>query len=223
MPDWLTHPIRYLTDHPAAGSLAQWVGAIITSLAVIVALFKESIINRLSGPILKLTFEHTGHHISKTVRNDSTPTYYCRVAAVNVRARIAKLCRAYLINIEQLRYGQWQPTTYCESLPLGWVGYRDRKFDAVDIPRGVQFYIDVLSTHADRKTFQLEIELTLNRYREFLSAPGRYRFTILIVGDHAKSDELSLEFEWTGQWDAFRVNGELPPDNEIGRTGTASS
>ena len=208
--------LEFLKNHTEAGTLAQWFGAIATVAAVLVALFKEVIINWLSQPVLKLHFDNTPNCVTKSFRVNTVEVYFLRIATTNIKAKLAKSCRAYLVSIERFgASGKWESTTYCEILQLGWVGAEANKFSAVDIPRGVSFFFDVLSTYANSDKFQIRTEVTLNRVQSLVAEHGRYRFTVVVTGDGVKEARANFTFDWTGQWDRFNVNGQPPPPQAL--------
>ena len=78
-------------------SLATFVAGFLS------AIFAEPIRQWIYRPVLKLEFENNDHFVTKTDEGDP-PTHraqYIRVKATNLKARIAKGCRAYLIGFDR--------------------------------------------------------------------------------------------------------------------------
>lgn len=183
-------------------SLASFVVGVLT------AIFAEPIRQRIYRPKLELTFENNNCFVTETDEGNP-PTHharYIRVKATNVKARIAKDCRAYLIAIDRRGpTGSWDTTEFCESLQLDWSARPGASQSAFDLSQDVPFFIDVVSTREKAISFQPALAFTPYRFQHLFSPPGIYRFTILVTGDNIKPARLSISFKWTGVWDQFEV------------------
>jgi hypothetical protein len=183
-------------------SLATFVAGFLT------AIFAEPIRQRIFRPVLKLEFENNDHFVTKTDEGNP-PTdraQYIRVKATNAKARIAKSCRAYLIDFARRGpAGSWDATEYCDCLQLSWSALPGASHDALDLPQHVPFFVDVVSTRQTATSFAPALAFTPYRYHHWFSTPGTYRFTILVTGDNVKPARLSISFKWTGVWDEFEV------------------
>ncbi len=180
------------------------------------AVFAEPLRRWLYRPVLRLQFGTTDHFITRTPEDNETSrheSYYLRVRAMNTRAALAKNCRAYLVNVEYLgSSGAWEATTYCESMQLAWAGPGDAPYAALDLPKDVPQFINVLCTREDSPRFTPSIVpgMLLFRYDSFLSSPGTYRFTVIVSGDGVRPASIGLRLKWTGKWDQFEA-GEVDP------------
>lgn len=183
-------------------SLATFVAGFLT------AIFAEPIRQRIYRPVLKLEFENNDHFVTKTDEGDP-PTHrarYIRVKATNLKARIAKSCRAYLIGFDcRGPAGSWNATEYSDSLQLDWSARPGASQDAMDLSQHVPFFVDVVSTRQTATSFKPALAFTPYRAQHLFSTPGTYRFTILVTGENIKPARLSISFKWTGVWDQFEV------------------
>lgn len=187
--------------------------SILSSLASFVAgflsaIFAEPIRQLIYRPELKLEFENNDDFVTMTDEGDP-PTHraqYIRVKASNLKARIAKSCRAYLIGFDhQGLTGSWEPTGYSECLQLAWSALPCVSHDALDLLQHVPIFVDVVSTRQTATSFAPALAFTPYRYQHWFSTPGTYRFTILVTGDNIKPARLSISFKWAGVWDQFKV------------------
>jgi hypothetical protein len=174
------------------------------------ALFAEPIRRWIYQPKLELHFGNASHFMTRTPEIAGQAKYeaiYVRVKVLNNKSALAKSCRAYLVNIERKGpSGSFVATEYCEALQLGWAVHGEQAFSAVDLPTGVPFYVDVLSTRPTSPAFKPHVRLVPMRYEPLFSTPGTYRFTILASGDEVKPVMLRLVFKWSGDWEHFDVS-----------------
>jgi hypothetical protein len=172
------------------------------------AIFAEPLRIWLFRPKLKLEFENNDHYVATSDEGDP-PTHkaiYFRMKCTNVSTRLAKSCRAYLIAIDRRGpSGSWDPTDYCEALPLAWSARPDVGHNSVDLPKGVPHFIDIFSTRENAASFHPAIVLTPYRIQPLLTTPGTCRFTVLVTGDSLKPARLAISFKWTGVWNQYDV------------------
>jgi hypothetical protein len=201
----------------------DWVAFLSFIGGFVSAIFAEPLRRWLFQSVLTLDFEKTDHFVTSTeetekrfdpesgtvIETQKRKARYVRVRVTNTSGSLAKNCRAYLVNIEQLGHsGQWEATVYCESMQLAWSGRGDGAYTAVDLPKNVPHFIDVVSMREKSATFQLEIKVLLKRYEAMLSTPGQYRFTILVSGENVTLKKLRLSLKWAGAWDDSEVDIE---------------
>ena len=180
------------------------------------ALFAEPLRQWLFRPILSLEFKNTSHFVTETwKRSDSTrhAARYARIKVTNTRRSLARSCRAYLVNIERIGpSGGWESTDYCESMQLAWSARGGDAYIALDLPKDVPHFVDVLSTCEGSKSFNLELQLKLFRHEALLGSAGTYRFTIVVSGDGVRPEWIWLSFNWSGDWDGFKLTVASPGD-----------
>jgi hypothetical protein len=134
---------------------------------------------------------------------------YIRVEVMNEKRRLAKQCRAYLVNVEvQNGRNEFEPTIYVDSIQLAWSCRENGKErEAVDLPNGVSQYIDVLATYKSSNCFTPQISPFPFRYEElFINSPKTFRFTVQVSGDGVDPVFTTIIFSWKGQWDDFEVH-----------------
>jgi hypothetical protein len=171
----------------------------------LIAVFADPMRRWVYRPVLALSFDQSDHHITKTPEGDHE-AFYVQVKAENSRAALARSYRAYRVNIERCgSSGAWEATTFCGSRQLAWEGPGNDPYSAVDIPRGVPLFFNVLSTREGSPAFSLSLATHLLAYHSFMFSPGTYRFTIAVSGDGVKPASIMISFTWTGIWNQFTV------------------
>jgi hypothetical protein len=135
---------------------------------------------------------------------------YIRVKATNIRRAIAKKCRAYLVAVEKFDSdGKFQPTIYCDSIPLAWSCRGDQAHDPLDLPNGVAQFIDVASTRSLKNassTFRVEIKPTPYRYVDLFAQQGTFQFTIQVSGENVKPVFIKIVLVWRGVWNYYEAS-----------------
>ena len=182
-----------------------------------IAIFAEPVRRWIYKPDLILEFKkETIGCISKTFNynsrtNQTAKACYIRVKVSNKSKRnvMARDCSAYLIGVEkQNSQGEFCSTNYCDSIPLAWScqGNTDR-YKLMDVPTGVNQYIDVIETTSDSDIFQLQLQTMPFRYSEgLLKEKGTFRFTVQVSAQNIDPIAIKFEFSWDGQWDGFEVS-----------------
>lgn len=190
----------------------SWLSAITPIVSFILgfisAVFAEPARQRLFRPILQLRFSNTPDCVAKTPTVGEGEAIYIRVGVVNENRRLARQCRAYLVNTEvQNDLGEFEPTIYVDSIQLAWSCRKEGKQrDAVDLPNGVSQYIDVLATDKSNNCFRPQISPFPFRYQEvFTNTPKTFKFTVQVSGDGVDPVFTTIVFSWKGQWDDFEV------------------
>ena len=165
------------------------------------AIFAEPLRRRIYAPRLKLKFGKSNHYLTRTPENEHE-AIYVRIKVENYRSTLAKSCRAYLVNIERkVKSGDFDQTEYCDSMQLGWAYQKNRRFDAIDLPRKVSHFVDIISTRPTSSGFKLETKVIPLLYKKMLVTPGVYRFTIIVSGDGVKPAHIKPIVSWNGNWD----------------------
>jgi hypothetical protein len=114
-----------------------------------------------------------------------------------------------LVNVERRNSAadSFEPTRFYDPMQLAWASRPNRAFEAIDIPRGVAHFLDILSTRdlQGDQGFKLETEFTPLRELGLGTDPGEYRLTIMVGGDNFSPRTLHLVVRWNGRWDAIEV------------------
>jgi hypothetical protein len=137
-------------------------------------------------------------------RQTSRRAHYIRIKIINKRQQIVKKCRAYLVNVEEWdnSINNFKPTIYCDSLQLAWSA-QTIPYRALDIPKKVPHFIDIVSTRQGSSNYKIMTKLRLHRYGPLFRQHGKFRYTVLISGDNVKPKSRRIIFEWSGNWDDF--------------------
>jgi hypothetical protein len=185
--------------NPLLPSIVGFLGGFLT------ALFSEPLRRWLYAPRLALAFGSSQYFLTRTPEVGAAGQYeslWVRVKVVNVRAALAKGCRAYLVNLERRNAsGAFEATEYCESLQLAWSSQPEQAFAAFDLPRDVAHFVDIMSTRPTMPAFMLATHVTPLRYAELVKTPGTYRFTVVVSGDGVRPATIRPIVSWNGVWD----------------------
>ena len=120
----------------------QIVSVVVTLLAILVALFKDSFLRWWNKPILKIEYknEEPFHRVILHSRS------YVRLRIKNVGRSVAKACKGRLVAIADQELNNLSPVF--DPTTLGWVEhYEERK---IDINAGGEFeYLDLINYSRD--------------------------------------------------------------------------
>jgi hypothetical protein len=173
-------------------------------LGFVSSVFAEPARQRLFRPVLRLSFSGGEDCIAGTPLTGESEALYIRIKVVNKKPRLARGCRAYLVNVETKSTPTgFAPTLYADSIQLAWscqVSGCER--NALDLPNGVSQYVDVIATSKANNTFTPQIVPFPFRYQQLFSTKSEtYRLTVQVCGDGIEPKVLRLIFVWKGQWD----------------------
>ena len=190
------------------------IGALLGFFA---AVFAEPLRLLIYRPKLQLEFGDTSDYRARTPEHRQTlpelgrapqshNAEYIRIKVTNTKPWVAKNCRAYLVAIEKADVrNQFEPTIYCDSLPLSWACRGDQAYDPQDLPRDVPHFVDVVSTRSVSTDFRPEIRPIPYRYASLFSERGAFRFTIQVSGENLKPVRIRIIFCWAGVWDKYET------------------
>jgi len=165
----------------------------------------EHIRDVLTRPRLSIDFEGGSANLTAAeyMRGDKRiAELYVRVRIRNKGKRIGTSCRVFLTRLLEVQPSGATVAKFYDARQLAWAGY---EFSARDIPRGVDFYVDVvrISKHESGWLFGVEklfaSELELLRYR------GTYRFQLLVTADNAKPAACAVDVSYDGDWHGLRA------------------
>jgi hypothetical protein len=86
---------------------------------------------------------------------------------------------------------------------LSWPGGKD--FAPRDIPRGVDFYADVVHVTKQNSDFLFSVNAMFADARDLGKYRGTYRFHILITSDDANAAQCRIDVTYDGDWHHFRA------------------
>ncbi len=197
----MSEPTTAATSIPWLSTLTPLVTFV---LGFISAVFAEPARQRLFRPVLRLSFSGADDCVTRTPTIGGSEAVYFRVKVTNEKPRLARACRAYLVNVETKPAGAgFVRTLYADSIQLAWscqVSGNER--NPLDLPNGVSQYIDVIATSQATNSFTPQISPFPFRYNQLFSRYSEtYRFTIQVAGDGIEPKVLRMIFVWKGQWE----------------------
>ena len=191
--------------------LSTLIGAVLGFCA---GVFAEPLRRWIYRPKLKLEFGNDPGYKARTPELPEPPgtvyeAEYIRIKVTNTKAAIAKNCRAYLVAVEKAdESDQFKPTIYCDSIPLSWSCRGKQAYDALDLPRGVVQFIDVVSTRSVSSDFKPETKPIPYRYIDLFREHGTFRFGVQVSGENVKPAFIKIVFRWSGVWDKYKTSLE---------------
>jgi hypothetical protein len=184
-----------------SGSLVE---TIVGPLAgVIVGVFAQPLRDWLFyHPKLSLNFNPgDGRYVA-----DAPQRRWARISIINCGQIHLRQCQAFISNVEQERNGTWENVDpqFIDPLVVEWAAMpSDTKFKPRDIPRNVEFFINILFSE-NQNTGEDSLVLTVydlpERLRELFKQHKRYRITVIVTGDQVKPEVLQVIVTWAGNW-----------------------
>lgn len=177
------------------------------------AVLAEPVRRWFFSPKIKVDFIEGDEAFRTTTKVGRSDAHFIRVRVLIKGFGIAKQCRAYLVNVEKWNEsaGKFEATIYCDSLQLAWSAQENPKEDyaayrALDIPKGVPQFIDVVRTLRGGTNYRVLTKFILNRYQAlFEEGEGKFQYTVLVSSDNAKPKSKKVIFDWSGDWENFEV------------------
>jgi hypothetical protein len=193
-----------------SGTIAQWVGAIGTLLAVLVALFLQLFIPWWRRPTLTVHHEASGKFLPTVITDAGQRRSYARIQVVNDGALIARDCRGYLLEVERLNAGtNTYVTVFEDTIPLAWSYVAaNPHWRGVDLPRPVPHYLNLGWAEEGGDQFFLDLIAFPIHCRDLMKEKGIYRVTVQIAAEGAATVPVKLTIRWSGEWNTFGVTRE---------------
>ena len=177
----------------------------------LIAIYGETVKHRLLGPKLHLDFKPgDGLCIVDLQEAPNSPQCrWARISVINCGRTFLRQCQGFITNIEQEHGITWVKTSpqFVDPLVLEWAALNDDvKFKARDIPRKIQFFINVLASVDNRTengdTLGLSVEHLPKRLEDNTPFAPRYRYrvTITVVADQIKPKNIQVVVNWNGTW-----------------------
>src|SRR5262249_48626308 len=111
---------------------------------------------------------------------------YYRIRLVNNGRSIARSVRLFLTHLETRGIDRpWGNPGYADPLMLPWSCRGDAKFHALDLPRGVPYFADLVSSReSEAGRLRMEVDGWPVRYAEIIAQQAFFRFTVMATGDN---------------------------------------
>jgi hypothetical protein len=207
----------------AQSSLPQWLEAVGTCSAVILALFREQIVGLFRKPKLKATccvdspwttkvrlwvagpngpaWEGECYYVRARVENsggvraEKVQVYASRLAKLGIGGKFEEVQTFLPLNTRWANYPAGAPAAFLDGISPGMSAFCD--IVAVCDPANPKWpSLSATASNATVGVLQLEAET-----RESLLAFGAYRLTLQISAANAKPTEKTLDFSHSGTWD----------------------
>jgi hypothetical protein len=162
------------------------VGAVAAVIGGLVSGAYNYFLDRYNRPRLRI--DYAGGNANKVatehvVNGKPEPTIHVRARVRNNGRHIAKSCRVFLTAMYEVRAdGTTIETVIEDSKVLAWAGW---SFSAIDIPAGVNFYIDLMSVLKDSPGWRFSVENLFDSQKKLTNYQGTYRFSLMVSGDNA--------------------------------------
>jgi hypothetical protein len=188
-------------------------------LGAVLGFFLEPLRTRVFGPKLRVRFNRgDGKHVAESSMvvqpagrsPQEVQSRWVRVSMENVGWSHLVDGEAFLVAVEREHEGRWTATPFIDPLRLPWSSTeRETAWGARDLPRGVQFFVDVC--HSIQGAWGAADQLCLStsttpfRLRYLFSDHGRYRLTVTVTGKGIKPTTRNIVVAWTGVWDELEA------------------
>jgi hypothetical protein len=196
---------------------AAWYAAVFGA-GFLAALLIQWLWRRLHRPRLRIGFDYSPHYIRPTEvtfsDEEKLKSYYIRISVTNQKRTLAKSCRAFLTNIETQPFaGEFEPTEYGDTLQFAWAGQRKgQEYTGVDLPKGITFYLNILTTVENDEKFYLHLQRVPMKYAQLFRQKQLFAFDILVTSANMNPRKSRMLFQWNGSWDDFKVKIVPAPD-----------
>ncbi len=183
------------------------VVAITSVLAILVALFKESILRRLNHPVMDVQLLEEGivENIDREQQNPKTDSYECLIEINNIGNITAE---AVDVVVEEVRYSKKDKTDLKQL--RGVTGSKKLMWDSSSeellplIPKEVKLFTIVSPDNfgTPAKTDKEELRIKFNGIDLHLrqSQKGYWKVKYYIKHKNGKSVHFSLFVDWDGSW-----------------------
>jgi hypothetical protein len=198
------------------GNVAQWAGVVVTTAAVIVALFKEAFIRCWRHPKLTASIEAKNPDCIRTAAqwrgaNKEKPwkgwMYWLRVWVKNEGNVRAKKVEVFLSRAWVRNNGSFEPLPDFTPLNLLWSYTQDAYVDGISPDMKRLCDLGSISEPAFSNSANPALSLSETRLSLRLQGsntvwlrPGRYKFEIKIAGSNCEPVTHCIHLHLTGRW-----------------------
>jgi hypothetical protein len=159
-------------------------------------------------PELKLDFEGKRDcNIVDAERTDAgkkLSELYIRARLRNTGKRPAKNCLVFLTRIEEVQPSGTTLAPFHDASPVSWAGWN---FSPRTVPRGVDFYCDVMKVSKDDSGWHMTVEKLFSDRKKLSDYRGTYRFHLLATADNAEPESYEIDVTYDGDWHNLRAIG----------------
>ena len=129
---------------------------------------------------------------------------FIRVKIQNLGVRVAKGVRVFLTDLEKVQDSGTTSAQLHDNLLLRWPGAPDS--EPRDLPRGVDFYADVVSFSKNGPPdWQFRVKETYANHTKLPKYRGTYRFHILATAENADPAQCMIDITYDGSWRNVRA------------------
>lgn len=195
------------------GNVAQWVGALMTFAAVMVALFKEDFIRRRRHPKLTASIEPKYPDCHRTAVewrgvNKEKPwkgwNYWLRLWVKNEGNVRAEKVEVFLSRAWVWKNSSFEPLTNFTPMNFLWSYTRDAYVDGIspEMRRLCDFgsILEPAYSNPPLSETRLSLRLQVAPPTTDWLPPGRYKFEIKIAGSNCEPVTRCIHLHLTGRW-----------------------
>jgi hypothetical protein len=196
--------------------MAQWAGVLATSTAIMVALFKESIIRLIRHPRMTVNIEAKYPDCVRTPVHDNEwkgSRYFLRLWIANEGSVRADKVEVFLSQALVKRDGDFSPVSQFTPMNLRWSysDYNKPQITVDGISPGMKRLCDfgavtdpehpvLKSLTPDPTKTRLSLQLEALQPATDWLLPGKYTFEVKVVGSNCKPVSRWINFHLTGVW-----------------------
>jgi len=170
----------------------------------ILAVTGEEILRWWRRPQLRLHYADDASCVARTpFKSDSGSgeAIYLRLRVNNVGRSIARDCAPFMTRLERRdANGHIENILEQDSVALVW---SLRSVDVMDIPRGINQFIDVCFAMQGAESLGLASPSYPLRMKSVWSKPGRFRADIVVTCAGTPPVSRTIGFKWNGAWDSL--------------------
>ena len=163
--------------------------------------------DRLERPVLELDHQEAQAYFPtanyQTKDGKEVVEIFVRARVHNTGFRVARECRVFLTNVEEVHHSGTTKTAFHDSMPLSWpLG----DFSARDIPKGVELFVDVVSVFRYPEGWNFKVPQLYSSQQGLKTYRGTYRLTLLATAANAlPSKPLQIDATYQMDWNNFRA------------------
>jgi len=201
MPDYSSQIDKIIAAlNQIASKPVDWWQVVPPALGVVIGVLITAATQWLTRPKLRIDYE------GKSVENEKG--VYVRVRVRNVGQRVAKDCRLYITALHKIMGNKRQASSeLVDSKMISWAGSMQSRFDSRSIPKGVNFYADVVRVLKESPgwNFAIEDANLFDSQKPLLSYKGDYYFELTVTSDNAKPALCKLVVSYSGDWQKLKA------------------